>query len=79
VDAGTLLAIVTGILGLAGLIWSGLHFNADSSKAIVEQQSAVLKDMGVLNDEQRKTVADLRAENDRLKGELARRQLPPGQ
>ena len=48
-DAGTLLAIVTGIIGLAGLVFTALHFNSDSSKAIVEQQSAVLKDMGAVN------------------------------
>lgn len=79
-DAGSLLAIITGILGLSGLIFTALRYNRDDSKSIVEQQSAVLKDMAALNDQEAKALTDaraerdaLRTENERLRDELARR------
>ena len=71
VDTGTLLAIITGLCGLAGLVYTALHFNRDDAKALVDQQSAVLKDMGELNTDLRATVADLRTERDALRSEVA--------
>lgn len=70
-DAGALLAIVTGILGLSGLIFTALKYNRDDSTAVVAQQSAVLKDMATLNDDLRKAVDDLHGERDELRGEIA--------
>ena len=73
-DAASWLAIVTGLLGLSGLIFTALHFRTDDTKAIVDQQSTVLHDMATLNDELRKErdvlrdeVADQRAELQRLR------------
>jgi len=70
VDAGALIAIVTGILGLAGIIFTALKFNRDDTTSIVSQQSGVLKDMATLNDDLRATVSDLRSERDQLRGEV---------
>ena len=70
VDAGALIAIVTGILGLAGIVFTALKFNRDDTTSIVSQQSGVLKDMATLNDDLRATVSDLRSERDQLRGEV---------
>lgn len=69
-DAGTLLAIITGIMGLAGLIYTALSWRRNDDKAVVEQQSVVLHDMGTLNDELRKALEDCRTE----RAELSRRE-----
>ena len=73
-DAGALLAIVTGLCGLSGLVFTALHFRTDDSKAIVDQQSSVLRDMALLNDQLKEQVdalkaevADLREQNQRLR------------
>lgn len=65
-DTGELLAIITGVLGLSGLVFTALRYNRDDSKAIVEEQSNVLKDMAALNTSLKDTVADLRTERDNL-------------
>jgi predicted nuclease with TOPRIM domain len=72
VNAGSLLAIVTGILGLAGIIFTALKYNRDDTTALVGQQSQILTDMKALNDELRETADALRAERDELRGEVAR-------
>ena len=70
-DAGTLLAIVTGLCGLAGLVYTALSWRRNDTKAVVDQQSAVLHDMATLNDDLRSTVTDLRGERDLLRTEVA--------
>jgi cell division protein FtsB len=62
VDAGTWIAIVTGIIGLAGVVFTALKFNADRSSAAVQQASDVLEDMRKLNDALHIRINDLEAE-----------------
>lgn len=69
-DAGTGIAIATGIIGLAGLIFTALRYNRDDSTAAVNQQSTILSDMKLLNEELRKTAQDLKTERDELKGQV---------
>lgn len=71
-DPSEWLAIVTGVLGLSGLIFTALHYNRDDTKAIVEEQSSVLKDMALLNENLKKTVDDLRNERNALASEVDR-------
>jgi len=91
VDIGAFIALATGVLGLCGLVFTALRFNRDDTSSAVATQSSVLRDMATLNDELRKTAADLRGERDEcrgralvLTGELERlrndrrRELPPG-
>lgn len=65
-DAGTWIAIVTGIIGLAGLVFTALKFNADRSSAAVQQASDVLEDMRKLNDALHIRINDLEKEIDQL-------------
>jgi cell division protein FtsB len=71
VDAGAGIAVVTGVVGLAGLVFTALRWRSDDTKTIVESQSSVLHDMAALNDELRKTAAELRDERDKLRAEVA--------
>lgn len=71
-DPGEWGAIVTGVLGLSGLIWTGLKFNRDDTTKVVDQQSAILRDMHTLNDELRVTADGLRSERDALAAEVGR-------
>lgn len=65
-DAGTWIAIVTGIIGLAGLVFTALKFNADRSSAAVQQASDVLEDMRKLNDALHIRINDLEQEIEQL-------------
>jgi hypothetical protein len=91
VDVGGIIALVTGILGVCGLVFTALRFNRDDTTAAVATQSSVLHDMAALNDELRKTTTELRTERDELRGQVRalgveverlrhdrRHQLPPG-
>lgn len=71
-DPSEWLAIVTGILGLAGLIYTALRYNRDDAKTLVDEQSSVLRDMSLLNESLKKTVDDLRHERDGLASEVDR-------
>jgi cell division protein FtsB len=70
VDAGALIAIVTSILGLAGIIFAALSWRSNDTKTVVDTQSSVLRDMAALNDELRQRVDDLRTENAELRGQI---------
>lgn len=65
-DAATWIAIVTGIIGLAGLVFTALKFNSDRSSASVAQASAVLDDMRKLNDVLHTRINDLETEVEEL-------------
>ena len=67
---GALLAIITGILGLAGLIFTALKYNRDDTSAVVNQQSQILGDMKALNDELHKALDELRSERDGLRKQV---------
>lgn len=65
------IAIVIGILGLGGVLFTGLRFNRDDTTAIVGQQSTILSGMKALNDELRITTDRVREERDSLRNEVA--------
>lgn len=64
------LAIATGILGLAGIVFTALKFNRDDTTAVVAQQTQILANMKLLNDELRTSVEGLRQERDELRGKV---------
>lgn len=66
------LALATGVLGVAGLIFTALKYNRDDATAVVSQQSQIVGDMKALNDELRTTVQDLRLQRDELKLQVDR-------
>ena len=73
IDWTTALPIIIGLLGIAGLIFTALRHNRDDTTAIVTQQSTIVGEMKVLNDELRTTTTRLREERDGLQlqvGEL---------
>lgn len=71
-DLGSIIALVTGILGVAGLCFTALRFNRDDTTAVVSQQSGVLHDMATLNAELRQTNVDLRTEVAELREQVQR-------
>ena len=46
-----MLALVIGLMGLGGIIFTALRYNRDDTTAIVNQQAAITSEMKVLNDE----------------------------
>ena len=65
-NAGTIIALVTAIVGVGGLIFTALKFNREQSAATVTQASQILDGMKALNDGLRAQVGDLRIEVERL-------------
>jgi len=72
VNIPALLALVIGIVGLGGIIFTALKYNRDDTTAIVQQQSVIVGDMKGLNDELRKRTEELRDENERLRTQVDR-------
>ena len=75
---GEAITIVIALMGIAGVVFTALRFNRDDTTAIVNQQSSIVADMKVLNDELRSTVDRLRVENEELRRTVDRltRKLP---
>ena len=71
-DLGSIIALVTGILGVAGLCFTALRLNRDDTTAVVSQQSKVLHDIATLNAELRQTNVDLRTEVAELREQVQR-------
>lgn len=65
-DFAGLLAIIIGLMGLGGIVFTALRFRRDDTTAIVGQQDTILKDMKALNEELRTTADRLRTERDEL-------------
>ena len=65
-------ALAIGIFGVAGVIFTALRFRRDDTTAIVGQQTVILNDMHVVNDELRVTAASLRDERDKCHEEVAK-------
>jgi uncharacterized coiled-coil DUF342 family protein len=66
-----LIALLTGIIGLGGIVFTALRFRRDDATAIVSQQTAILGNMKQLNDELRISIANIRQERDDLKLQVA--------
>ena len=52
------LALVIGLAGLCGVIFTALRFRRDDTTAIVNQQSVIVRDMQAVNGELRLQLAD---------------------
>jgi hypothetical protein len=63
-DAGGILAIIIGLVGLGGVVFTALRFRRDDTTAIVGQQDVILNDFKSLNEELRITADRLRTERD---------------
>jgi hypothetical protein len=70
IEAAGLLALVIGLMGLGGVIFTALKFNRDDTTAVVSQQDTILNEMKTVNEELRLTVVDLRTERDALRLEV---------
>jgi len=70
VEIAGLFALVLGVLGLGSIIFAALRYNRDDTTAIVNQQSTLLGNIKVLNDELRTTVEKLREERDGLREQV---------
>lgn len=60
------IALVIGIMGLGGILFTALRFNRDDTTAIVGQQSTVLNSMHTLNTDLQQTADRLKQERDAL-------------
>jgi len=70
VGVGEVIAFITALCGLAGIIFTALRYNRESSTATVQQQSQIVQDMRTLNDELHQKIEDLKAEVKDLKARL---------
>jgi hypothetical protein len=77
VDPAGLIAIVIGLTGLGGVVFTALRFRRDDTASIVNTQDTILNDFKSLNEELRITADRLRNERDecteqvkKLRGEL---------
>ncbi len=70
-DWAAIIPLVIGVFGVAGLIFTALKYNRDDTTAVVNQQSTIVSEMKVLNDELRLTTVSLREERDGLKDRVA--------
>lgn len=71
-DVASLLALVIGIVGLGGVVFTALRFRRDDTTAIVNQQDTILGDFKSLNEELRITADRLRTERDECGEQVAR-------
>ena len=60
------LALVIGLVGLAGVIFTAMKYNRDDTTSIVHQQDTLFNELRTLNDELRNTATSLREENAKL-------------
>jgi uncharacterized coiled-coil DUF342 family protein len=72
IDLVSVLPLVIGVLGLAGLVFTALRYQRDDTTAVVSQQAQITSEMKTLNDELRTTTTGLREERDELRGEVNR-------
>ena len=71
VNIAQILALIIGLVGLAGVIFTALKFNRDDTTAVVSQQDTILNDMKLINEELRTTSNELREERDGLRVQVA--------
>lgn len=70
IDIAQILALIIGLVGLGGVVFTALRFRRDDTTAVVTQQSTILNDMKGLNEELRITAASLKEERDACKQEV---------
>ena len=67
-----LVALAIGIFGVASVIFAAMRWRRDDTTQVVTQQSAILNDMNVINDEIRISADKLRTERDKCYEEVAK-------
>ena len=67
IEISGVIALVIGLMGLGGVIFTALKFNRDDTTSVVNQQDTILSEMRTLNEELRLTTVDLRSERDALR------------
>jgi Tfp pilus assembly protein PilV len=72
VDWVSVLPLIIGVLGLAGLIFTAMRYGRDDTTAVVNQQAQITAEMKTLNDELRITTERLRKERDACLTEVER-------
>jgi hypothetical protein len=70
-ELSTILPLVIGLVGLAGVIFTALKYNRDDTTSVIGQQDTILNEMKTLNDELRTTTSELRTERDGLREQVA--------
>jgi hypothetical protein len=71
IDWASALPLIIGLLGLSGIIFTAFKYNRDDTTAVINQQSTIVTDMKMLNDELRTTTIRLREERDGLAEQVA--------
>lgn len=71
-ELGQFIALIVALSGLTGVLLSAISWRRGDTTAVVSQQSTVLRDMGALNDELRKTNQELRSEVAALREQVQR-------
>ena len=72
VDWVSVLPLIIGVLGLAGLIFTAMRYGRDDTTAVINQQAQITAEMKTLNDELRTTTERLRKERDACLTEVER-------
>ena len=72
IDWVSVLPLIIGILGLAGLIFTAMRYGRDDTTAVINQQAQITAEMKTLNDELRTTAERLRKERDACLTEVER-------
>ena len=72
VEPANVVAIIIGLMGLSGVVFTALRFRRDDTTAIVSQQDTILQDFKSLNEELRVTADRLRTERDECSVEVAK-------
>ena len=60
IEAASVIAIVIGLCGLSGCVFTALKYNRDDTTAIVGQQSTLVHDMQAVTAELRQALQDCR-------------------
>ena len=67
-----LVALAIGIFGVASVIFAAMRWRRDDTTQIVTQQSTILNDMKLIDDEIRISADKLRSERDKCYEEVAK-------
>ena len=70
INVSQAMALIIGLVGLAGVIFTALRFRRDDTTAVVNQQSVIVNDMKTINEELRTTSVSMKEERDACRKEV---------
>lgn len=70
IDWVTVLPLIIGIIGLAGLVFTAMRFGRDDTTQVVTQQAQITAEMKTLSDELRTQRDECRTERQNLQTQL---------